>query len=78
MIDNLSYVIGNALLGWLGVFIVTIILILLVYLFNYLFSNKSLSAGAASPSRVGAAPPFFCLCGRVRAQIFVDKTPSER
>ena len=41
MIDNLSYVIGNALLGWLGVFIVTIILILLVYLFNYLFSNKS-------------------------------------
>ena len=41
MIDKLSYVIGNALLGWLGVFIVTIILILLVYLFNYLFSNKS-------------------------------------
>ena len=41
MIDNLSCVIGNALLGWLGVFIVTIILILLVYLFNYLFSNKS-------------------------------------
>ena len=41
MIDNLSYVIGNDLLGWLGVFIVTIILILLVYLFNYLFSNKS-------------------------------------
>lgn len=41
MIDNLSYVIGNALLAWLGVFIVTIILILLVYLFNYLFSNKS-------------------------------------
>ena len=41
MIDNLSYVIGNALLGWLGVFIVTIILILMVYLFNYPFSNKS-------------------------------------
>lgn len=40
MIDQLSYVIGNALLGWLGVFIVTIILILLVYLFNSLFSGK--------------------------------------
>ena len=78
MIDNLSYVIGNALLGWLGVFIVTIILILLVFLFNSLFSNNSLSAGAASPFWLGAAPPFFCLCGRVRAQIFVDKTPSER
>ena len=78
MIDNLSYVIGNALLGWLGVFIVTIILILLVYLFNNLFPNKPSPAGAAPPPWGGAAPPFFCLCGRVRAQIFVDKTPSER
>ena len=55
MIDNLSYVIGNALLGWLGVFIVTIILILLVYLFNYLFSNKSKSRAAFFlPLRPGA------------------------
>ena len=78
MIDNLSYVIGNALLGWLGVFCATYTFFLVVTLSKFLSPKNSFSAGAASPSRVGAAPPFFCLCGRVRAQIFVDKTPSER
>ena len=34
-------VLAKALQGWMGVFVVTLILIALVYLFNQLFSNDS-------------------------------------
>ncbi|WP_294498079.1 hypothetical protein [uncultured Gemmiger sp.] len=30
----------NSLQGWMGVFIVTLIIIALVYLFNFLFSGR--------------------------------------
>ena len=39
--DTLLPVLGKALQGWMGVFVVTLILIALVYLFNQLFSNNS-------------------------------------
>ena len=39
--DTFLPVLAKALQGWMGVFVVTLILIALVYLFNQLFSNDS-------------------------------------
>ncbi|WP_193502053.1 hypothetical protein [Gemmiger gallinarum] len=39
--DTFVPVLMKSLQGWMGVFIVTLILIALVYLFNQLFSNDS-------------------------------------
>ncbi|HJD21956.1 MAG TPA: hypothetical protein H9915_09110 [Candidatus Gemmiger faecigallinarum] len=38
--DTFLPVLVSALQGWMGVFIVTLILIALVYLFNFLFSGS--------------------------------------
>ena len=39
-IDALMAVLPNALLGWLGVFIVILVIIIVTYLFNWIFSKK--------------------------------------
>lgn len=39
--DTFLPVLAKSLQGWMGVFVVTLILIALVYLFNQLFSNNS-------------------------------------
>lgn len=39
-LENFLAVLVNALQGWMGVFIVTLIIIALVYLFNFLFSGR--------------------------------------
>ena len=38
--DAFLPVLVNSLQGWMGVFIVTLIIIALVYLFNFIFSGK--------------------------------------
>ncbi len=39
-IDALMGVLPKALLGWMGVFIVIMVIIIVIYLFNWIFSKK--------------------------------------
>ena len=38
--ETFFFFLVNSLQGWMGVFIVTLIIIALVYLFNFLFSGR--------------------------------------